>query len=276
MDSGWSSGRLRCNAPGCGPDPLHVHDPHPNRRVLHRLHERADDLVEGDEAQAAGALRRRGDAREEGVDREQRVSPAVAGAENVPRAEDRGGETEAANHLLAAGADPPVRLHDGSGVGDAHVHEVADRASADGLDRCYGGGVVDRAELLRLRGRGVRDADEVHEGVGGSDAVAERGGVESVRGNGGAAGGHLPFRAGADERADLVTSLQQQRNQRSAEVAGAARGENLQSSTLRSRSAFAITETELNVMAALAIMGLRSRPSEGYRTPAAMGTPSTL
>ena len=36
-----------------------------------------------------------------------------------------------------------------------------------------------------------------------------------------------------------------------------------QSTTLRSRSAFPITETELNVMAALAIIGLSSRPRNG-------------
>jgi len=44
----------------------------------------------------------------------------------------------------------------------------------------------------------------------------------------------------------------------------------------RRRSAFAITVTELNVMAALAIIGLSSTPKEGYSAPAATGTPSTL
>jgi len=39
------------------------------------------------------------------------------------------------------------------------------------------------------------------------------------------------------------------------------------SRALRRRSAFVITETELKVMAALAIMGLSSRPTTGYRTP---------
>ena len=38
-----------------------------------------------------------------------------------------------------------------------------------------------------------------------------------------------------------------------------------------SRSAFAITETELNVIAALAIIGLSSTPRKGYSTPAASG-----
>ena len=44
----------------------------------------------------------------------------------------------------------------------------------------------------------------------------------------------------------------------------------------RNLSAFAITETELNVIAALAMIGLRRIPKNGYKTPAAMGTPKTL
>ena len=48
------------------------------------------------------------------------------------------------------------------------------------------------------------------------------------------------------------------------------------SDNLRSLKAFAITETELKVIAALAIIGLNSRPNQGYRIPAATGTPATL
>jgi hypothetical protein len=48
------------------------------------------------------------------------------------------------------------------------------------------------------------------------------------------------------------------------------------SSSLLRRSALAITETELKVIAALAIIGLSSRPKKGYRTPAATGTPTVL
>src|SRR5271156_2050740 len=44
----------------------------------------------------------------------------------------------------------------------------------------------------------------------------------------------------------------------------------------RSRSAFEITETELNVIAALAIAGLSKMPKNGYKIPAASGTPTTL
>jgi hypothetical protein len=37
-----------------------------------------------------------------------------------------------------------------------------------------------------------------------------------------------------------------------------------------------MTDTELKVIAAAAIIGLRSSPTNGYRTPAAMGTPAAL
>ena len=42
------------------------------------------------------------------------------------------------------------------------------------------------------------------------------------------------------------------------------------------RRALPMTDTELNVMAALAIIGLSNRPKKGYSTPAAIGTPRTL
>jgi hypothetical protein len=45
---------------------------------------------------------------------------------------------------------------------------------------------------------------------------------------------------------------------------------------LRKRRAFVITETELNVIAAPAIIGLRSHPQIGYKTPAAIGMPKRL
>src|SRR5439155_1409869 len=45
---------------------------------------------------------------------------------------------------------------------------------------------------------------------------------------------------------------------------------------LRSRSALPMTETELKLIAAPAMMGLSSTPKSGYNTPAATGTPSAL
>src|ERR1035437_3644854 len=47
-----------------------------------------------------------------------------------------------------------------------------------------------------------------------------------------------------------------------------------ESLTFRRRRAFVITDTELKLIAAAAIIGLSNRPKNGYRIPAAMGTPS--
>ena len=44
----------------------------------------------------------------------------------------------------------------------------------------------------------------------------------------------------------------------------------------RSLRAFPMTDTELKLIAAAAIMGLRRSPKIGYRTPAAIGTPRAL
>lgn len=45
---------------------------------------------------------------------------------------------------------------------------------------------------------------------------------------------------------------------------------------LRRRSALPITETELKLMAAAAIIGLRRIPKKGYSAPAASGMPRAL
>lgn len=50
----------------------------------------------------------------------------------------------------------------------------------------------------------------------------------------------------------------------------------LQIELRRKRSALPMTETELKLIAALANMGLNKRPSHGYKTPAATGTPKKL
>lgn len=46
--------------------------------------------------------------------------------------------------------------------------------------------------------------------------------------------------------------------------------------TLLNRNEFVITDTELKLIAAAAMIGLRSIPKNGYRTPAAIGTPMEL
>jgi hypothetical protein len=48
------------------------------------------------------------------------------------------------------------------------------------------------------------------------------------------------------------------------------------SSVRRSRNALPMTDTELKLIAAAAIIGDSSKPKNGYNTPAATGTPSEL
>ena len=50
----------------------------------------------------------------------------------------------------------------------------------------------------------------------------------------------------------------------------------VQTSDLRSRRAFPMTETELRLIAAAANIGDSNMPKNGYRTPAAIGTPAVL
>ena len=50
----------------------------------------------------------------------------------------------------------------------------------------------------------------------------------------------------------------------------------MNSFVVRSLRALPITETELKLMAAAAIIGLRSKPNAGKSTPAASGTPTML
>ena len=45
---------------------------------------------------------------------------------------------------------------------------------------------------------------------------------------------------------------------------------------VRKRKAFAITETELKLIAKAAIIGDNNNPNTGNKTPAAIGTPNTL
>ena len=50
----------------------------------------------------------------------------------------------------------------------------------------------------------------------------------------------------------------------------------LQRRAVRRRRVLPITETEEKLIAAAAIMGLNNNPNDGYKTPAAIGTPIEL
>jgi hypothetical protein len=89
-----------------------------------------------------------------------------------------------------------------------------------------------------------------------------------------AGGGHHRW-SNQDQHQQHRDDARQHRIHRSTHESRPAKGGHY-SATRRRRSAFAMTDTELNVIAALAIIGLSSKPNTGYNTPAATGTPSTL
>ena len=89
---------------------------------------------------------------------------------------------------------------------------------------------------------------------------------------------HKPIRAPAATRTPKLVISKSPMRKKTGKMgisSGLARAQGY-SGDRRSRSAFPITDTELNVIAALAIIGLSRRPKKGYSTPAAIGTPTTL
>ncbi len=83
--------------------------------------------------------------------------------------------------------------------------------------------------------------------------------------------------SGRDDNSLKVYGLREKRrakNHRSAALL--ARVEGRYSFAFLRRSAFVITDTELKLIAAAAMMGLSRMPNLGYSTPAAIGTPTEL
>ena len=147
---------------------------------------------------------------------------------------------------LVVGLDGAEGVQEGQQVGRFFLHE---RFVAAGLD------------VQAYQGLGVGGADveapvgEVDgEAVGAVDLAA--GGVSGLDGGQGL--------LAADESGGLSD----------AERSGF---DNAHNEMRRSRSAFPITETELKLIAAAAIIGFSNKPKgNGYTTPAAIGTPRTL
>ena len=65
--------------------------------------------------------------------------PAVAGAEDIERADEGGVQAGLPDEALAFGADGDVGAHDGGGLGDAEVNEMPDATGGE----CSGCGFAD-------------------------------------------------------------------------------------------------------------------------------------
>jgi fucose permease len=110
-------------------------------------------------------------------------------------------------------------------MGHAHIHEVMDSRLYGNRDRFARRSQVDLAEFARLRGRWMRRADEMHEGVFGTDVRHEGTAFEHVASHPTASRRQTTLRAGPNQGAHAMPSLEQNGDEMSTEVPGAARHE---------------------------------------------------
>src|SRR6185312_8696254 len=102
--------------------------------------------------EAAGAFARCRNALGEPVHRNEEPRPAMAGAENVPGAEDGGVQTGGADGFFAPRSRRDISVHGGRGMGDADVDEMPNVRLARDPDGFHGGTLIDINKLPRLRG----------------------------------------------------------------------------------------------------------------------------
>src|SRR5262249_14904920 len=103
---------------------------------------------------------------------------------------------------------------------NADVYKVCDGAAPGCLDRLGGRLEIDIEELLRLARRGVRNPDQLNEGVARRNRFHERQTIEWIADEDFAADRRLRFRAGTDQCAHAVTARKQLGDQPPPDVAG--------------------------------------------------------
>src|SRR6185295_5314792 len=94
------------------------------RRMFDRPDQGVESLAERYEAEAAGGFGGGRHSFREGVERGEQVGPVVAGAEDVPGADEGAAEAGRGEPAFAFGADGPVGTHYGGRMGDAQVDDV--------------------------------------------------------------------------------------------------------------------------------------------------------
>lgn len=155
------------------------------------MDECGEHLRVSDKSEAEGGEAPDGDDFGDFVERDEGVGPAVAGAEDIPGAENGSVEAAVEEELFAVAADVDIGAHDGSGMGDADIEEVVGAGGAGGLEGGLERSLVDGAELSGFGGAGVRDTGEVDVGAVGGDGAEERDDVEGVSRDRGAAEGEF-------------------------------------------------------------------------------------
>ena len=192
---------------------------------FHGLDQCEDELVESNQTQAKGAGAGEREPLAHLVEGQQRVGPAVSRAEHVPGAEDGGIKMPIVEHLLALGAHRDVVLHHWSGVGDAEIDEMAHAELCTSGDSLAGRNQVNSAKLGGFRWRWMRDADQMDESIGRANELAVGVGFERIARDDLTFSGQLGFRAGADQYANPMSTLEKNGNESGADIAGSSRDE---------------------------------------------------
>ena len=190
------------------------------------MDERANHRSMGDEAKTVRRLASGRQPPQDRVDRNERVWPAMTGAQNVPGTKNRGANPGRRHQRFAFTANRDVRVHDRRRVGHAHVDEVRDACSEGGACGCLNRDEIDAAELRGFRRARMRRADQVHQRRTGRDRRHERRFVERVPHHGYGARRQFRFASGPCQRVHGKAAFQQLRDQRLAQVAGSAGDEN--------------------------------------------------
>jgi hypothetical protein len=111
-------------------------------------------------------------------------------------------------------------------MGHADVNKMPYPGALCLLDGAAAGCQVDTAELRRFRRTGMRDANQLHKSVGGSDVAGVGFSVQSIAEDELAAGGKPFLRPRPNQRQNFVTTLEQLSDQGTADIPRASGDEN--------------------------------------------------
>ena len=136
----------------------------------------------------------------------------MAGAEHIPRPNERGIEPACANHRFAFAAHREEGLHHRSRLGHAEINEMPNSRVACRLDCNLRGGQIDRTELRRLGRTRMRHADEMNKRVGASDCFRVSAVLQRIGQNDRRTTRQFVLRAFANNRSYFVTATDEQRN----------------------------------------------------------------
>ena len=203
-----------------------LHDAHAPSWIIHGPGERDEHLLERDEAEASGTFAERWHESGNRIERNERVRPAMSGAEHVPGPKYGGVEAGGADHIFAFGADFDIRMHHGRRMSDANVDEVLNASALCILDGDLAGFEIDGAKLCTFPGIGLGFSSKLQERVGTVDGVGIALGAKSVAQVEFATGGRFILRARTYDTADMMVPLKQKRDDAASHIARTASNEN--------------------------------------------------